>query len=100
MIRIGIIAAALVALPGCDRTPQSGTSYASEAPLIVDRRYTAFETMAAALAADRARLDQVHAACKADAPEATPDLCEAAAEATRRRFRGAGDSYRPRNVDR
>lgn len=99
MIRIGIMAAALVALPGCDQTQQSGTSSAPDAPLIVDRRDTAFETTAALLAADRARLDQVRAACKANAPEATPDLCEAAAEATRRRFRGEGNSYRPRNVD-
>jgi hypothetical protein len=99
VIRAGILAAALVALPGCDKTPQSVTPTTTEAPRIVDRSTDGFEATVAALAADRARLDQVRAACKADAPEATPDLCEAAAEATRRRFRGRTDNYRPRTVD-
>lgn len=99
MIRAGILVTALVALAGCDKTPQSVTPTTAEAPRVVDRSDASFETTAAALAADRAHLDQVRAACKADAPEATPDLCEAATEATRRRFRGKTDSYRPRNVD-
>lgn len=99
MIRAGILAAALVALAGCDKTPQSVTPPTTEAPRVVDRSTDGFEATAAALAADRARLDRVRAACKADTSEATPELCEAAAEATRRRFRGHADSYRPRDVD-
>lgn len=99
MIRAGILAAALVALAGCDKTPQSVTPPTTEAPRVVDRSTNGFEATAVALAADRARLDQVRAACKADAPEATPDLCEAAAEATRRRFRRHAGNYRPRAVD-
>jgi hypothetical protein len=99
MIRAGIMAAALVALAGCDKTPQSVTPPTTEPPRVVDRSTDEFEATATALATDRARLDQVRAACKADAPEATPDLCEAAAGATRRRFRGKTDSYRPRNAD-
>ena len=99
MIRAGIMAAALVALAGCDKAPQSVTPTAPEMPRTVDRNDTGFEATAAELAGDRDRLDQVRVACKTDAPEATPQLCEAAAEATRRRFRGHTDSYRPRNVD-
>ncbi len=99
MIRASVTASVLAALAGCDQTPQPVIPATTEQPPVIDRNNDRFEAMASALAADRAHLDQVRAACKADAPEATPELCEAVAEATRRRFRGKTDGYRPRNVD-
>ncbi len=42
------------------------------------------------LATDRTALDDAHRRCKARDATATPELCAAAAQATRRRFSGAG----------
>lgn len=91
---------ALIAMTGCDRAAPTGATddRAIIPPAVMDRGSPDFEAAAATLAADRERLDAVRAACKADAPDATPALCEAAAEATRRRFRGSADSYRPHEV--
>jgi hypothetical protein len=100
MSRTIAIGLGLLVLTGCDSSPSVPMTRDSEMgrPAVIDRGSSAFEAMATELAADRERLDAVRAACKADAADATPALCEAAAEATRRRFRGTADSYRPREV--
>jgi hypothetical protein len=84
------LAAALV-LAACDRQPteRANTVSAMPAPSAISTSDVAH------LAADRAALDQAHARCKARAPGATPDLCAAAAEATRRRFSGSASAYVP-----
>ena len=86
---------AALALAACDRRPAQSPSADAQpaahvaAPSVdVDR-----------LAADRAALDDAHARCKARAPDATPELCAAAAEATRRRFTGSARAYAPAPVD-
>ncbi len=53
----------------------------------------------ASLIANPNRLAFVQAGCKANAPWAGEALCKAAAEARRRRFRGEGVPYTPRQVD-
>lgn len=100
MIRIIAASLGLIALTGCDSAPPEPVTRENEIvrPAAIDRRSPDFEAMATDLASDRERLDAVRAACKADAADTTPALCEAAAEATRRRFRGDADSYRPREV--
>lgn len=82
---------AALALAACDRRPP-------EAPGAETRPATqvagpSFDV--ARLAADRGALDEAHARCKARAADATPELCAAAAEATRRRFSGSASVYVP-----
>ena len=47
------------------------------------------------LAADPARLKELRAQCKADHAKVGDAQCNAAAEATRRRFMGGGTPYTP-----
>jgi hypothetical protein len=82
---------AALALTACDRRPSEApnaetSSAAQAAGPSVD---------VAHLAADRVALDLAHARCKARAADATPELCAAAAEATRRRFSGSASVYVP-----
>ncbi|WP_332767823.1 hypothetical protein [Phenylobacterium sp.] len=72
--------AAALALAACDQRPAETRPPAHVAAPTID---------VARLAADRAALDDAHARCKARAADATPELCAAAAEATRRRFSGS-----------
>lgn len=52
-----------------------------------------------ALTADPERLAAVQEGCRTNQAWATAELCQAAAEARRRRFRGDGVPYTPRRVD-
>lgn len=83
--------AAALALGACDRRPaeHANSVGAMPAPSAVST------TDVARLAADRVALDDAHARCKARAAGATPELCAAAAEATRRRFSGSASAYVP-----
>lgn len=82
---------AALALAGCDQRPaETPVSEARPAAQIVGS-----SADVARLAADRAALDDAHARCKARAADATPELCAAAAEATRRRFSGSASVYVP-----
>ena len=51
------------------------------------------------LTVDPARLAAVQEACSTNQPWATEQLCVAAAEARRRRFRGEGVPYTPQHTD-
>ncbi len=82
---------AALALAACDRRP-------AEAPITETRpaaHVVGPSVDVARLAADRGALDDAHARCKARAADATPELCAAAAEATRRRFSGSASAYVP-----
>lgn len=57
-----------------------------------------FNTVAS-LSGDPERLDAVQEGCRTNQPWATASLCQTAADATRRRFRGDGVTYAPRAVD-
>lgn len=88
-IYLGVLAA--FALTACDRRP-------TEAPSAETRpaaQVAGPSVEVARLAADRVALDEAHARCKARATVATPELCAAAAEATRRRFSGSASVYVP-----
>ncbi|CAN7491755.1 hypothetical protein LJR225_003449 [Phenylobacterium sp. LjRoot225] len=87
--------AVALALTACNRQPAQAPSADAQpaahvAPPSVD---------VTRLAADRAALDDAHARCKAREADATPELCAAAAEATRRRFTGSAPAYAPTPVD-
>lgn len=80
-----------LALAACDQRP-------AEAPTAETRpaaQVAGHSADVARLAADRGALDDVHARCKARAADATPELCAAAAEATRRRFSDSASVYVP-----
>lgn len=51
------------------------------------------------LTADPVRLATVQEGCRTNQPWATEQLCVAAAEARRRRFRGEGVPYTPQHTD-
>lgn len=87
--------AAAVALTGCGRQPAKSPSTEARPPAHV----AAPSVNVARLAADRPALDDAHARCKARAADATPELCAAAAEATRRRFTGSSRAYEPTSVN-
>jgi conjugative transfer region protein TrbK len=92
LIYLGALVA--VALTACDRRP-------AEVPAAATPPRTASVVPSvdvARLTADRRALDDAHARCKARAPDATPKLCAAAAEATRRRFLGKARTYAPAPV--
>ncbi len=78
------IAVALVGLAGCDAPKPPPADTVDLRPA----RPSAGEVQR--LAADRAALDDAHRRCKARDVTATPELCAAAAQATRRRFSGTG----------
>lgn len=84
----------LFALGACDRRP-------AEMPRLgpPPARVTGPSADLARLSADRPALDDAHARCKARAADATPELCAAAAEATRRRFSGPASRYAPGPVE-
>lgn len=83
------VLAALLALAACGEQAAD-----TEFPASDIRASEDFETIAATLAADRDRLEDARAACREKRPEASALLCNAAAEATRRRFRSRGtDPY-------
>lgn len=92
VVYLGVLVA--VALSACDRRPADvpGTKAAPRTAIVAP------PIDVARLAADRAALDDAHARCKARAPDATPELCAAAAEATRRRFSGKARTYAPAPV--
>lgn len=79
----------VLALAACERAPEPAPPPPIE--LAGD--------LASQLAADPERLKAAREGCRTDAPGATETLCAAAAEATRRRFRGEAGSYRPAPVD-
>lgn len=87
--------AAALALAACDQRPAATPGAEMRAPAHV----AAPTVDVARLAVDRAALDDAHARCKARAADATPELCAAAAEATRRRFSGSARPYAPAPVD-
>lgn len=92
-----LLLAAALALTACDRqSAQSAQSPSADARPV---RVSASTFAVARLAADRAALDDAHARCKARAANATPELCAAAAEATRRRFTGSSRAYEPTPVN-
>ena len=96
MIRAALLAAA-VALAGCDRAqPPMAPEPQRESPRPAIVAPTADVE---ALAADPQRLKAVRAACKADPSESLSPLCQAAAEATRRRFLGKSRAYEARPVE-
>lgn len=84
----------LLALGACERGP-------AETPRVgpPPARVTGSSADVARLAADRAALDDAHARCKARAADAKPELCAAAAEATRRRFSAPASPYAPGPVE-
>lgn len=82
---------AALALAACDQRPAEAPS-AERRPAVQAAGPSA---EVARLAADRVALDEAHARCKARAADATPELCAAAAEATRRRFSGSASVYVP-----
>ena len=84
----------ILALAGCDRrqvreadAPASTPPKLAVAPAVVDD-----------LVAHPLILADVHRRCKARAPDAPPELCAAAAEATRRRFMAPSAGYAPAPV--
>jgi len=87
--------AAALALAACDQRPAARPGAETQPPA-----HVAVPTVdVARLAADRAALDDAHARCKARAADATPELCAAAAEATRRRFSSSARAYAPAPVE-
>lgn len=85
----GAALAGVLALAACERAPEP----AAPPPIELT------DDLAGQLAADPDRLKAVREGCRTDAPGATETQCAAAAEATRRRFRGDAGPYRPAPVD-
>lgn len=84
-----------LALAACNRQTVDPHGAEARAPAHV----AASSVDVARLTADRAALDEAHARCKARSADATPELCAAAAEATRRRFSGSTGAYVPAPVE-
>lgn len=82
-----------LALAGCGR-PHSGEVHTVAMPPI----RPAVPSGVDYLAAHPAILANLHQRCKARMMDVTPDLCAAAAEATRRRFLRLSGSYAPKPV--
>ncbi|MDP3746666.1 MAG: hypothetical protein Q8Q88_06405 [Phenylobacterium sp.] len=94
-MKLGLILAGALAAAACDRRPVAPADRPAEVP----RRAAAPSALVARLAADRAALEAARATCRAQAAQATPELCAAVAEATRRRFLGKTQPYAPAPVD-
>ena len=97
MKAILVVCAFGLALAGCGR----GARHQDFPPVSIvsggdDSRLSS--AMVDELAANPAALDDAHRRCKARAPDATPELCAAAAEATRQRFLAPADAYVPPTV--
>jgi hypothetical protein len=86
---------AALTLTACNQRPAETAGTAAPPPAHIAAPSADVER----LAADRAALDDAHARCKARAADATPELCAAAAKATRRRFAGSAGAYAPAPVD-
>lgn len=94
MIRSLIGVGLALALAGCVRH-RDGEARALAIPPV---RAAATPSDVDYLAAHPAILADVHRRCKARTMDATPELCAAAAEATRRRFLRVSGSYAPQPV--
>jgi len=94
MIRPLIGLGLALALAGCGR-PREGEVHALAMPPV---RPAAAPSGVDYLAAHPAVLADVHRRCKARMMDRAPDLCAAAAEATRRRFLRLSGSYAPEPV--
>lgn len=91
-MRRAVIGLTLVlALTGCGRSGPSANSAGAPAG-------PASPPDVQVLASQPAKLDEVHHRCKAHTPDATPELCAKAAEATRLRFLEPSGAYAPAPV--